>query len=275
MNPTQLTIPCIISYVHLFKPHKANPKADPKFSVQLIIDPNEYPLQQIANAEQAAIQKKWGGSPPPGLKQVLHQGDVKYPGVPEYAGKWVMSASAYEDSRPAVVDQNVQAIIDPAQIYSGCRANVAVNLFGYDTGSNGVGAGLNGVQKVADGNRLDGRPGVDQMFSQVAMPEGAPQGYPAAQQQPPAQGAPQGYPAAQQQPPAQGAPQGYPAAQQQPPAQGYPPQGYPAAQQQPPAQGYPPQQPAQPATQQQQPAPAQGEQPNLMINPQTGKPWGE
>ena len=42
-------------------------------------------------------------------------------------------------------------------MYSGCYANVSVNFYPYNvSGNKGVAAGLNNVQKVADGERLSG-----------------------------------------------------------------------------------------------------------------------
>ena len=53
-------------------------------------------------------------------------------------------------------------ITDKNEVYSGCYGNVAVSFYAYEfTGKYGVGVGLNGIQKTADGERLDGGTSVD------------------------------------------------------------------------------------------------------------------
>ena len=61
-------------------------------------------------------------------------------------------------SRYAGVDGKPERITDPGQIYSGCIVRASLNAFAYDrAGNRGISLGLNNIQKLADGERLDGR----------------------------------------------------------------------------------------------------------------------
>jgi len=47
--------------------------------------------------------------------------------------------------------------LDPSEFYSGCYGRASITLYAYDTsGSKGIAAGLNNVQKLEDGNKLGG-----------------------------------------------------------------------------------------------------------------------
>lgn len=270
-----------LSFVHLFQPHANQPGQEPKYSTTILIPKSDYATMQRINAAiEAAVQKgvaaTWGGARPPQPKTPIHDGDGVRPNGdpfgPECKGHWVLTASSKQQQ--AVVDANLNPILNQTEIYSGVYARVNINFFPYaNSGNRGVGAGLGPVQKLADGEPLGGRISAEQAFGGNGggvgfAPAPAPQGW---DQIPPQQGY-------GQQPPAQ---QGYgqapqqPQYGQQPPAQ--PQQGY---GQQPPAQpgyGQAPQQgygqsPAQPGYGQQPPA--------QQIDPITGRPlpgggvWG-
>jgi hypothetical protein len=268
-----------LSYVHLFQPHASQPGQEPKFSTTILIPKSDVTtMQRIHAAIQSAIQKGvsgvWGGARPPQPKTPLWDGDgVRQNGEPfgpEAKGHWVLTASSKQQQ--AVVDANMNPIINQTEVYSGMYGRVNLNFFPFsNSGNRGIGAGLGPVQKLADGEPLGGRISAEQAFggnggSAGYVPPAAPGGWeqaaPPQQQygQPPVQ---QGYGYGQQQPPAQSgygqppAQQGY--GQQQPPAQSGYGYGQPPAQ-----QGYG-QQPMQPPAQQ--------------IDPITGKPlnggvWG-
>ena len=109
------------------------------------------------------------------------------PFAEECRGHWVFTASSKQP--PYVVDAGVQPIIQPGEVYSGMYGRVNVSFFPYaNSGKKGVGCGLNGVQKLRDGEPLSGRVTAEEAF-------GAPlPGTPAAAATPFAGGAP-AYPA--------------------------------------------------------------------------------
>lgn len=168
------------SYVTVFKP-KADKKGKEKYSICLVF----YPSAETTAFEKAALQavvaagrKKFGDKFDAMVKSgkvVLKGGkgasirndgmDEKYPGAAFYL-------NARNENRPAVVDANVQPILDPTEFYSGAYCRASVTAFGYDTeGNQGVSWSLGNIQKIADGEHLDGRSTADQDFQPLAGAE--------------------------------------------------------------------------------------------------------
>lgn len=159
-----------LSYAHLFEP-KAIEGGDPRYSVALLIPKTDTDtIAKIEKAIEQALQEgagKFGGKLPPrgSLKLPLRDGDTERDD-PVYAGHYFINANS--KTRPGVVDQNVQPIIDPEEIYSGCYARATVTFFAYNvSGNRGVGAGLGNIQKLADGERLAGGPSAESEFGAV------------------------------------------------------------------------------------------------------------
>ena len=149
------------SFPHLFEPHAFDPAKDtPKYSVMLLIPKSDTAtMKKLKAAEQEAIEKgiatTWGGKKPKKINSVLKDGDDDAEEYPERAGHYVMSVRSL--TRPQVVDASVQPILDASEIYSGVYGRVSINAFAYShAGNNGVGFGLNNVQKTADGESLAG-----------------------------------------------------------------------------------------------------------------------
>lgn len=246
-----------LSFVHLFQPHANQPGQEPKYSTTILIPKSDVATMQRINAAiEAAAQKGvagiWNGARPPQLKTPIWDGDgVRQNGEPfgpECKGHWVLTASSKQQQ--AIVDVNLNPIINRSEVYSGMYARVNINFFPFsNSGNRGIGAGLGPVQKLADGEPLGGRVTVEQAFGGNGggvgyAPAPAPQGW--EQAAPPQQ--------LGQQPPV--APPTY----QQPPQAGY---------------GQAPQPYGQPGFATPQP-PAQ---PPQQIDPITGKPinggvWG-
>lgn len=166
------------SYCNLFeaKPPLNNPTGEPKYSVTILVPKTNTAAkaaidQAIAQAVEAGVSTKWNGVRPPMPSLPVHDGDGVRPsdGQPygeECRGCWVFTASSKQ--APFVVDGMVQNIIDPRQVYSGMWGNVSVNFFAYNSaGKKGIGCGLNGVQKVRDGEPLGGRVTAQDAFQAV------------------------------------------------------------------------------------------------------------
>lgn len=163
------------SFPHVFQPHANNPGQEPKYSVTILIPKTDaVTLQAIQSAMDVAAQEgvsgKFNGQMPAVLKNPLHDGDgVRPNGEPfgeECKGCMVMTASSKQ--RPEVVDANLQAILNPAEVYAGCYGRVSLNFFPYNTnGNRGVGCGLNNVQKLRDGDPLTGRTTAKEDFGAV------------------------------------------------------------------------------------------------------------
>lgn len=160
-----------LSYPNLFAPRAANENATPKYSASLIIekaDKKQIGLikKAITEAVENAKDSKLGGKVK-GLRLPLRDGDEDRGDDPAYAGAVFINASS--TSKPGVVDQNVQPILDQSDIYPGCYVNVSLNFYAYNVnGNRGVAAGLNNVQKCRDGEPLDGRVRASDEFQVVS-----------------------------------------------------------------------------------------------------------
>jgi hypothetical protein len=74
--------------------------------------------------------------------------------------------------QPGVVNRKAKPI-DAKEIYSGCQVRVTYGVWPYDTdGNKGVTLFLNNVQKVADGERLAGRPEASDDFEALEGEDG-------------------------------------------------------------------------------------------------------
>lgn len=173
------------SYCNLFQPKAPvnNPNAEPKYSITVLVPKTNAAAKALIDAAvneaiDAGVSKCWNGQRPPVPAICVHDGDGPRPsdGAPfgeECRGCWVFTASSKQ--APFVVDTAVQPIIDPRMVYSGMWGNISINFFPYNqAGKKGVGCGLNGVQKVRDGEPLSGYVTAEEAFQPVASPTSAP-----------------------------------------------------------------------------------------------------
>lgn len=152
---------CRLSYAYLNEPAE-DENGVKKYSVSIIIPKSDkVTLGKIAKALAAATEvgkntkTKWGGKVPANLRKPIHDGDAERPDDPAYANSFYFSAKSVQ--KPAIVDMQLNAILDKESIYSGMYGRVSVNFYPFDTKGNGIAVGLNNVQKVADGEPLAGR----------------------------------------------------------------------------------------------------------------------
>lgn len=197
MNTTTITIGEVrLSYCNLFQPRANQAGQEPKFSVTVLVPKTNTAAKSAIDAAvnaalEAGVSKCWNGVKPPIPSVCVHDGDGARPsdGQPfgaECKGMWVFTASCKADRPPFVVDANVQPIINQVDVYSGMWGRVNVTFFPYNSsGKKGIGCGLNGVQKLRDGDPLGSRVTAEEAF-----------GMPAQQAAPAAAQAPWGTPAA-------------------------------------------------------------------------------
>jgi len=168
-----------LSYVRLFEP-QVTENGDERYSVSILIPKDDKEtLRKIKAAVEAAIQdgikSKWGGKLPPNLKKPLRDGDTDRPDDPAYAGHYFINASSV--TKPGIAKpigkgpdgkMRFQEITDSTEVYSGCYARVRLNFYAYNkNGNKGVGAGINNVVKVQDGEYLGGRARLEDDFADV------------------------------------------------------------------------------------------------------------
>ena len=217
------------SYVHIFQPRTPENGGEPKYSVTLLIPKTDTATinsihAEIERAKQEGAQKAFNGRSLPQCRTPIYDGDGYRPSGEAFGeecrGCMVITASAKQP--PVIVGLDMQNILNPADVYSGCYIRANINFFAYNSnGNKGIGCGLNAVQKVGDGEPLGGRVSAEEAFG------GANAYTAAAGFQPPMQGQQnmgQGQSAYGGYQPPQGSTQGY--GGHQPPVQGQPPMGH-------------------------------------------------
>ena len=163
------------NYVFLTKPRKntRRPDAEPAYSVVLAFNKDEIDetegLKELKAAMLAVAREHAGDN----ALKLLKTGRIANPirdgnemmdkdGNPmkDFEDCYVITARRRADlGPPGLVDQKVRPITDPTEIYSGMQCIASVNPFWYEVeGKRGIGIGLNNVQKVADGERVGGKP---------------------------------------------------------------------------------------------------------------------
>jgi len=163
-----------LSFPHLFQARAVQAGDDPKFGAAFLIPKNHPMLPTLQAAIKQEKANKWGANIPATASSTLYDGDTdpKYNTVADNHGCMILNTSSAQDQPPVLVDVNLQKVINPATFYAGCYVNADIGVYGYDKGvSKGIAAGLNGVQFVQDGERLDSRPSAEDMFG---APAGAP-----------------------------------------------------------------------------------------------------
>lgn len=165
-----------LSFPHVFASTASkNDKGETTYDIQIIIPKTQREdLREILRAIKAVGEAKWGAQ----WKKVrtpLRDGDAekdeltedgttKGEKYPERLGCYFLNARS---TRPVgVYDRQRNPINEPDAIYGGCKGKIAVTFYPYsNSGNHGIGAGLNGVQKIADGEAFGGgRPSVESMF---------------------------------------------------------------------------------------------------------------
>lgn len=150
-----------LSYAHVWEPQAPINGGDPKYSASLIISKADTATLKMIEEKITELLKtegpaKFGGKVPPlgSLKLPLRDGDTERDDE-AYRDSMFMNASS--KTRPGIVDQNVEPIIDRDEVYSGVYANVSVELYIFNVnGNRGVACGLGNIQKLRDGEALGG-----------------------------------------------------------------------------------------------------------------------
>jgi hypothetical protein len=156
----------ILSFPVLFTPKAVVPGGDPRYGVNLILDPVAQKTPEFAAMKAAVlkvIDEKWG----PGKSKdrafldrltlpFLRCEDQKYDGYQVTGGIFIRP---WSKSRPGLVDHLRQEINVPGDVWAGQLARLSISPFAYQqTGNLGVNFGLNNVQICGPGpRRLDGR----------------------------------------------------------------------------------------------------------------------
>lgn len=165
-----------LSYPHLHAPQlPRDGKGKAKYSATIVFAPGT-DLSALEKAAIAAAEAKWPGK----SAEMLRIGSLRSPfrkdalakGYPdgsvfinirtEQAPGIVYSYKATGSDKPAVMPQ--EKIRE--EMYPGAQVRASIAAFAYDSnGNKGISFALNNMQKVADGERLDGRANADDEFT--------------------------------------------------------------------------------------------------------------
>ena len=107
--------------------------------------------------KDAKAEAKWGSKFLASMKLPLRDGDTERDTEksPEFKGHYFINANTY--TKPGVVNAQMQEIIDPSEIYSGCYGRISIVPAAFNTdGNKGIKFYLNNIQKLADGEKLGG-----------------------------------------------------------------------------------------------------------------------
>lgn len=153
----------LFSFANVFKPTAMDEKSEPKFNTQFIWDKKDKATTKkfeaaIKFVEDAYIKAEFGGKKPAKWVSPIRDGDDEKPDDEVYEGKLFIAAKS--GKKPKVVDKNFNLIIDSEDFYSGCFGAICINFYGFNVGANkGIGAGLESIMKLSDGEPLGGSGG--------------------------------------------------------------------------------------------------------------------
>ena len=156
-------------YEHVFEPSAIDEVSQKKYSVCILIPKSDTKTvseinRAIEAAKEAGRSKLAGknGVIPPNIKTPLRDGDIDRSDDLAFKGCYFINANSLR--KPALVDRDLNPIMDKNDFYSGCYGRVSINFYAYNVSSKGIAAGLNNIQKLEDGDPLTGGSSVDEDF---------------------------------------------------------------------------------------------------------------
>lgn len=165
-----------LNYANIWEPKEGDGGALKYSAAILIPKEDKETLRKIKAATEAAKElgkSKWGGKIPAGCKTPLRDGDEERPDDEAYAEHYFLNASSYYKPRIAKPigkgsdgKMKFEEITDSSELWSGCYVRVALTFNAFDvSGSRGVNVYLNDIVKIQDGERLGGRPSLEDEFA--------------------------------------------------------------------------------------------------------------
>lgn len=155
----------LLSFPALFKPRAPAPGAEPRYSLNLVFDPEAQKTPEFLALKRAVMDVIEGELGATKAKDKATLASLRLPfrdaGEKAYAGylSGHIYISAWSKDKPGLVNARVQEILLPEEVWPGQLARCTVRPFWFSTsGNRGVSFGLNNVQIVrSDMPRLDGR----------------------------------------------------------------------------------------------------------------------
>ena len=164
--------PFRVSFPAVFEP-KAFEGNDPKYSILAVWTPSEFKATEkkawkamLAMLDEASMEKFGKKLKAAKVRHPLRKGEEKEHLQGFEAGQ--IFATLSTKIRPGLVDRELLPIIDPNEFYAGCYARATLTAYGYSNVTKGVALGLGNIQKLGDGEPLDGRVAAEDDFGDDA-----------------------------------------------------------------------------------------------------------
>lgn len=153
------------SFVHLARPHKVNDDSDPRYSMNIMLDPdNEEHMNFLdeleAWIEEVAIDKFGGKTLPKKFNSPIKEANDEFEEPGEFADHVFFTAYKNADrGRPGILGPDLEPMDEmdyDEELYSGAyyRATIRPWAWEHKTGGKGVSIALVNVLKTDDGDRL-------------------------------------------------------------------------------------------------------------------------
>jgi ssDNA-binding protein len=158
-----------LSFPVLFAPRPRSEGAKPVYSCSLLFSPEaqkspEYKAMQTACI--SAAKAKFGADVKLNSLTFPFR-DASEKDYKGYEDGWIY-ISPWSEQRPGVVDAQVQDVIDPSLVYAGQIVRASIAPFAWkNSGKMGVSFGLNHIQLVKEGTRIDGRIAANKAFKPI------------------------------------------------------------------------------------------------------------
>jgi hypothetical protein len=180
MAKSIITPVATLSYPALFAPKAGLNGQEAQYGCALVFAPGT-DLTELKQAAGEAMQEKWGAK----ALELLRGGKLRMPFREDSVDKGYPEGSIFinvkSKTKPGIVGRFAGADGKPVpitreeDIYPGCQVRASLRCFAYDTnGNRGVSFSLGNLQKLADGDRLDGRKRAEDEFDALAGAEAEP-----------------------------------------------------------------------------------------------------
>lgn len=152
-------------FVYVFEPRESMNEGSPaQYQMSLLFKKNQ-DISPLRIAVRKLAREKFGERAGK-LRDPFRSVDEMDTPIEGFRGGVFITAKS--KSRPGIVDSDLQPITEPMDFYPGCICRASVVPFAFDKkGSKGVSFLLNNIQKLKDGDRLDGKKRAEDEFDAV------------------------------------------------------------------------------------------------------------
>lgn len=156
-------------YANVFEPTCMNEGETPKYNICVLIPKSDTKtvtaIKKAIEAAKVAGKSKLAdknGKIPATIKVPLRDGDEERSDDSAFEGMYFINANTTR--KPAIVDRDLNPIMDKEEFYSGCYGRASINFYAFNVQSKGIAAGLQNLQKLEDGEQLAGGSTADEDF---------------------------------------------------------------------------------------------------------------